>query len=105
MFQVTACWAVSPAIVCCFSAIVFEIIKSSVLERQDSLKRALQLILLYLAFTAAILTRSIVVEVPYAPDLEDVAGTVAGSIIAVFFGVLIIDNVFFVPYFNRKLVK
>ena len=103
--QIAASWGVAPGIAACFSALVFATLKWGVLERQDSFKWALRLIPFYLAFTAAILALFLAVEIPGSPDLGDVAGEIAGSILAVFFGVLIIAYVFFLPYFKRKLVK
>merc|ERR1719436_1356407 len=53
--QVAASWGIAPAIAAGFSAILFLTIKYSVLHRKDSLKWAMRLIPVYLAFTAAIL--------------------------------------------------
>ena len=103
--QVAASWGVAPGIAACFSAIIFTTLKYGILERQESFKWALRLIPFYLAFTAAVLALFLAVEIPGAPDLGEVAGEIAGSVLAVFFGVLIIAYVFFMPYFNRKLVK
>ena len=103
--QIAASWGVAPGIAACFAAIVFATLKYAVLEREDSFKWAMRLIPFYLATTAAILALFIVVEVPNAPDLASVAGIIAGSILAVFFGVLIIAYVFFIPFFTRKLIK
>jgi PiT family inorganic phosphate transporter len=103
--QVAASWGIAPAIAACFSAIVFGSLKYSVLERKDSFKWAMRLIPFYLAGTAAILALFLAVEMPSAPDLADVAGEIAGSILAVFFGVLIIGYVFFIPFFKAKLVN
>lgn len=103
--QIAASWGVAPGISACFAAIVFATLKYGVLERKDSFKWALRLIPFYLAFTAAILALFLAVEVPGTPDLGEVAAEIAGSILAVFFGVLIVAYVFFMPYFKRKLVK
>ena len=103
--QIAASWAIAPCIAACFAALVFATVKYSVLERKDSFKWGLRLIPFYLAFTAGVLALFLAVEVPNAPDLADVAGEIAGSILAVFFGVLIIGYVFFMPFFKRKLVK
>lgn len=104
--QVAASWGVAPAIAAAFSALLFGILKYSVLERKDSFKWAMRLIPFYLAFTAAVLALFIVVEAPTAPSLEEFgAGKAAGIIVGVFFGVLAIAYIFFVPYFERRLVK
>ena len=103
--QIAASWGVAPLIAMCFSAILFATLKYAVLERRDSFKWAIRLIPFYLAFTASVLALFIAVEAPSAPDLSEVAGPIAGSIVAVFFGVLIIAYVFFIPFFKRKLVQ
>ncbi|KAK3686974.1 hypothetical protein LTR37_019276 [Vermiconidia calcicola] len=103
--QIAASWAIAPLIAACFAALVFGTLKYSVLERQDSLKWAMRLIPLYLGFTAAILALFLAVELPSGPDLGAVAGEIAGSILAVFFGVMIIGYVFFIPFFKRKLIQ
>lgn len=59
----------------------------------------------FLGFTGGVLALFLAVEVPNAPDLAEVAGEIAGSILAVFFGITIIGYVFFVPFFKAKLVK
>ncbi|KAI9657546.1 MAG: hypothetical protein M1831_004162 [Alyxoria varia] len=104
--QIAASWAVSPLLAACFGAIIFGVLKHSVLERQDPFKWAMRLIPVYIAFTCAILALFIVVEAPTAPDLEEFgAGKAAGIILAVFFGMLILSLVFFMPYLKRRLVK
>jgi PiT family inorganic phosphate transporter len=66
----------------------------------------MRLIPFYFALTGAILTLFIVVEAPTAPSLEEFgAGKAAGIILGVFFGCLLICYVFFVPFFERKLIK
>lgn len=104
--QVAASWAIAPGIAAAFAAIIFATIKYSVLERRESLKWAMRLIPVYLAFTAAMLALFIVIEVPNAPSLEEFgAGKAVGIILGVFFGFLAIALVFFVPYFHRRLIK
>ncbi|KAJ5128331.1 hypothetical protein N7526_006497 [Penicillium atrosanguineum] len=104
--QVAASWGIAPLIAAAISAIIFGTLKYSVLERRDSLKWAMRLIPFYLAMTGAILALFIVIEAPTAPSLEEFgAGKAAGIIIGVFFGCLLIAYVFFIPYFNRRLVK
>lgn len=104
--QVAASWGVAPAIAAAFSALLFGTLKYAVLERKDSFKWAMRLIPFYLAFTAAVLALFIVVEAPTAPSLEEFGGgKAAGIILGVFFGVLLIAYVFFMPYFERRLVK
>ena len=104
--QIAASWGIAPAIAGGFSALIFGVLKYSVLERKDSFKWAMRLIPFYLAFTGAILALFIVVEAPTAPSLEAFgAGKAAGIILGVFFGCLAIGYVFFVPYFHRRLVR
>lgn len=103
--QVAASWFIAPAVAGCFAAIIFATVKYAVLERKDSFKWAMRLIPVYLAGTAAILALFLAIELPTTPDLEEVAGEIAGSILAVFFGVLIIAYVFFMPFFRRKLIR
>ncbi|KAJ9664780.1 hypothetical protein H2198_000126 [Neophaeococcomyces mojaviensis] len=104
--QVAASWGIAPLIAAAFSAILFGTLKYSVLERQDSFKWAMRLIPFYLAFTAAVLALFIVIEAPTAPSLEEFgAGKAVGIILGVFFGVLLIAYVFFMPYFERRLIK
>lgn len=104
--QIAASWGIAPAIAAGFSAIIFGILKYSVLERKDPFKWAMRLIPVYLATTGAILALFIVVEAPTAPSLEEFgAGKAVGIILGVFFGCLLIGVVFFLPYFHRRLVK
>lgn len=103
--QIAASWAIAPLIAAAFSAIVFATVKYSVLERKDSFKWAMRLIPSYLGLRAAVLTLFIVIEVPDAPDLNSIAEEISGSILAVFFGVMIIGYVFFIPFFKAKLVR
>lgn len=103
--QVAASWAIAPLIAGAFSALIFGVLKYSVLERSDSFKWAMRLIPVYFAFTGAVLALFIVIEAPTAPSLEEFgAGKAAGIIIGVFFGCLLICYVFFVPFFKRKLI-
>ncbi|CBY01687.1 similar to phosphate-repressible phosphate permease [Plenodomus lingam JN3] len=104
--QVAASWVIAPLIACAFSAIIFGTVKYAVLERTDSFKWGMRLIPLYFAFTCAILALFIVVEAPTAPSLEEFgAGKAAGIILGVFFGVLLISYVFFIPFLKRKLIQ
>lgn len=103
--QVAASWAIAPLIAAGFSAIIFASVKYTVLERTVSFTWAMRLIPDYLALTAAILALFIVIETPTAPSLEEFgAGKAVGIILGVFFGVLAIAYVFFLPYFKRRLV-
>ncbi|KAG9532028.1 phosphate transporter, partial [Aureobasidium melanogenum] len=103
--QVAASWAIAPLIAAGFSAIIFASVKYTVLERNESFKWAMRLIPYYLALTAAILALFIVIETPTAPSLEEFgAGKAVGIILGVFFGVLAIAYIFFVPYFKRRLI-
>jgi PiT family inorganic phosphate transporter len=104
--QVAASWGIAPAIACGFSAIIFGVLKYSVLEREDPLKWALRLIPWYIAFTGGVLALFITIEAPTAPSLEEFgAGKAAGIILGCFFGCLFIGYVFFMPYFHRRLVQ
>jgi sodium-dependent phosphate transporter len=104
--QIAASWAISPLIAAGFSAVVFGTIKYSVLERRDSLKWGMRLIPFYLALTAGILSLFIIIEIPDMDSLEDFgAGKISGIILGVFGGCLLIAYGFFLPYFNRRLIK
>ncbi|KFY27125.1 hypothetical protein V493_03690 [Pseudogymnoascus sp. VKM F-4281 (FW-2241)] len=103
--QIAASWLIAPLLSCCFSAILFLTLKFAVLERRDPFKWAMRLIPFYLAFTGGVLALFIVIEMPDAEDLEDYGtGKIVGIILGVFFGVLAISYIFFVPYFHRRLV-
>ncbi|KAM6536146.1 hypothetical protein FALCPG4_002163 [Fusarium falciforme] len=104
--QVAASWGIAPVLSACFSAILFGTLKFCILERENSFEKALRAIPIYLAFTAAVLALFITIEAPNAPSLEELgAGTAIGIILGVFFGVLLIAYVFFLPYFHRVVVK
>ena len=104
--QIAASWGVAPAIAAAFAALVFATLKFAILERKDSFEKAMRAIPFYLAFTAAVLALFMVVEAPTAPSLEEFgAGKAVGIVLGVFFGVLAIAYIFFVPYFHRRLVK
>ena len=103
--QIAASWAIAPLLAAAFAAILFSTLKFGILERKDSFKWAMRLIPFYLAFTAGVLALFITIEAPNSPDLGSIAGVIAGSILAVFFGVLIIAYVFFIPFFKRKLIR
>lgn len=102
--QVAASWGIAPLIAAAFSALIFATVKYAVLERKDSFKWAMRLIPVYFAGTAAILALFISIEAP-GSDIDALGGgTVAGIILGVFFGVLAICYVFFIPFFKRKLI-
>lgn len=103
--QVAASLGIAPTVSGCFGALIFATLKYAVLERKDSFKWAMRLIPLYLAGTAAILALFLAIELPSTPSLDDVAGEIAGSIFAVFFGVLVLAYGFFMPFFKRKLIQ
>ncbi|KEF51946.1 PiT family inorganic phosphate transporter [Exophiala aquamarina CBS 119918] len=104
--QVAASWGIAPLLAACFSALIFGTVKYSVLERKDSFKWAMRLIPFYFATTAAILALFIVVEAPTAPSLEEFGGgKAAGIILGVWAGILGISYIFFMPYFERRLIK
>ncbi|GAB7364070.1 hypothetical protein MBLNU230_g4623t1 [Neophaeotheca triangularis] len=105
--QVAASWGIAPAIAACFAAILFMTIKFSILERKDPLKKAMRAIPIYLAFTAAVLAMFFVVELaPGGADIDDMPpGEPVGIVLGVFFGVLAISYIFFMPYFHRRLIQ
>ncbi|KAJ4361486.1 hypothetical protein N0V95_001823 [Ascochyta clinopodiicola] len=104
--QIAASWAIAPLIAAGFSAVLFLTIKYLVLERKDPLKWGLRLIPWYLAFTAGVLALFIIDELPNGDSLEDMGpGKATGIILGVFFGILAIGYIFFVPYFHRRLIK
>jgi sodium-dependent phosphate transporter len=104
--QTAASWGIAPLIAAGFSAIIYLILKYSVLEQKDSMKWAMRLIPVYLSFTAAILALFIVIEAPTAPSLEEFgAGKTCGIIFGVLGGSLVVSYVFFLPYFKRRLLK
>jgi PiT family inorganic phosphate transporter/sodium-dependent phosphate transporter len=103
--QIAASWLISPILSAAISAILFATLKYSVLERQDSFKKALRAIPFYLAFTGAILALFITIEAPGAPSLEDLgAGVACAIVLGTFVGVLAFSYAFFMPYFHRVVV-
>ncbi|KEF55154.1 PiT family inorganic phosphate transporter [Exophiala aquamarina CBS 119918] len=104
--QVAASWGIAPAIAAAFAALIFGIVKYTVLERKDSFKWAMRLIPFYIATTCSILALFIVVEAPTAPSLEEFgAGKAVGIILGVWAGMLLVSYIFFVPYFERRLIR
>lgn len=101
--QVAASWGIAPLIAAGFSAIIFGIVKYSVLERKHSFEWAMRLIPIYMASTGAILVTFLGTEVPDSLIAE--GWPLGVTVVATFFFVLFIAYVFFVPFFNRKLVK
>ncbi|EPS45951.1 hypothetical protein H072_8 [Dactylellina haptotyla CBS 200.50] len=103
--QIAASWGVAPGIAAGFSAIIFAITKYTVLEREDSFKWAMRLIPFYLGATGAILALFIIAETPSLGSLEEFgAGQTVGVVLGVFFGLALIGYVFFIPYFERRLI-
>lgn len=103
--QIAASWAISPCIAACFSALLFASLKFAVLERQNSLDKAMKAIPFYLAFTGAVLALFITIEAPSAPSLEELgAGVACGIVLGSFFGVLALAYIFFTPYFHRAVI-
>lgn len=104
--QIAASWVIAPFISAAFAAILFLTVKFGVHQRKDPLKWGLRLIPFYLAFTAGVLALFIIDELPNGESLEEMgAGKACGIILGVFFGVLAMSYIFFVPYFTRRLVK
>jgi phosphate/sulfate permease len=103
--QIAASWVIAPLIAAAFSAILFMTIKLGVHSRKDPLKWGLRLIPWYLAFTAGVLALFIIDELPNGESLEEMGPKAIGIILGVFFGMLAIGYIFFVPYFTRRLIK
>ncbi|KAL1799979.1 hypothetical protein ACET3X_000321 [Alternaria dauci] len=104
--QIAASWVVAPFLAAAFSAVLFLTIKFAVHNRKDPFKWGMRLIPFYLAFTAGVLALFIIDELPNGQSLEEMgAGKACGIILGVFFGMLAISYIFFVPYFTRRLVK
>jgi phosphate/sulfate permease len=104
--QVAASWGVAPCLAACIAAILFATLKYSILERENSFQKAMKAIPFYLAFTAGVLALFIVIEAPVVGGLEALgAGAAVGIILGVFFGVLLISYVFFIPYFKLRLIR
>ncbi|KAI4698033.1 uncharacterized protein J4E84_001167 [Alternaria hordeiaustralica] len=104
--QIAASWVIAPFLSAAFAAVLFLTIKFSVHNRKDPFKWALRLIPFYLAFTAGVLALFIIDELPNGESLEEMgAGKACGIILGVFFGMLAIAYIFFIPYFTRRLVK
>lgn len=103
--QIAASWGIAPLLSAAFSAILFATLKFFVLERQDSLTKALRAIPVYLAFTGGVLALFITIEAP-GIGLDGLgAGRAVGIVLGAFFGCLLVAYVFFLPYFHRRLVK
>lgn len=101
--QVAASWGIAPFIAAGFSAIIFGIVKYTVLERKNAFEWAMRLIPIYMASTGAILVTFLGTEVP---DSQIADGWPLGvTVVVTFFFVLFVAYVFFKPYFHRKLVK
>ncbi|KAK3181890.1 hypothetical protein K4F52_006793 [Lecanicillium sp. MT-2017a] len=105
--QIAASWGIAPLIAAGFGAVIMMTIRVLVHSRKDPLKAALRVIPFYYAVTAGILALFIVMDGGHGiPTVEEMGpGKAAGIIIGVFGGVLVISAVFFVPYFNAKLIK
>ncbi|KAI4693331.1 uncharacterized protein J4E88_001702 [Alternaria novae-zelandiae] len=104
--QIAASWVIAPFLSAAFAAVLFLTIKFGVHNRKDPFKWAMRLIPFYLAFTAGVLALFIIDELPNGESLEEMgAGKACGIILGVFFGMLAIAYIFFIPYFTRRLVK
>ncbi|KAG9256691.1 phosphate transporter [Emericellopsis atlantica] len=107
--QVAASWGIAPCLAAAFSAILFSTMKFTILERPDSFKKALRAIPFYFAFTAGVLALFFVIEIPISPGIEGEdalsPGVVVGIVLGVFFGVLAISYIFFVPYFKARIER
>ncbi|KAI4648439.1 uncharacterized protein J4E79_010061 [Alternaria viburni] len=104
--QIAASWVIAPFLSAAFAAVLFLTIKFGVHNRKDPFKWAMRLVPFYLAFTAGVLALFIIDELPNGESLEEMgAGKACGIILGVFFGMLAIAYIFFIPYFTRRLVK
>lgn len=103
--EVAASWGIAPAFAGAFAALVLGLVKYTVLERRDSFKWAMRLIPWYFGFTAAILALFIAIEASGSAIDTLGGGTIAGIVLAIFSGIIIICYVFFMPFFERKLIK
>jgi phosphate/sulfate permease len=107
--QVAASWGIAPCLAACFSAILFASMKFAILERKNPFEKAMRAIPFYFAFTGAVLALFFVIEIPISPGIEGEGalnpGVVVGIILGVFFGVLGISYIFFVPYFKARLIR
>ncbi|CAN9161751.1 unnamed protein product [Alternaria alternata] len=104
--QIAASWVIAPFLSAAFAAALFLTIKFAVHNQKDPFKWAMRLIPFYLAFTAGVLALFIIDELPNGESLEEMgAGKACGIILGVFFGMLAISYIFFIPYFTRRLVK
>jgi phosphate/sulfate permease len=105
--QIAASWGIAPLIAAGFGAVIMLSIRLLVHSRKDPLKAAIRVIPFYYAVTAGILALFIVMDGGHGiPTPEELgAGKAAGIILGVFAGVLVISAVFFVPYFQAKLIK
>lgn len=105
--QIAASWGIAPLIAAGFGAVIMLSIRVLVHSRKDPLKAALRVIPFYYALTAGILALFFVMDGGHGiPTIEKMgAGKACGIILGVFGGVLVITALFFVPYFNAKLVK
>ncbi|KAK4096279.1 phosphate transporter [Parathielavia hyrcaniae] len=103
--QIAASWAIAPLLAAAFSAILFATLKFCILEREDSLTKALRAIPFYLAFTGGVLALFITIEAPGVGLDALGAGTAVGIVLGTFGGCLLVAYVFFMPYFHRRLIK
>jgi phosphate/sulfate permease len=104
--QIAASWVIAPFLSAAFAAALFMTIKLGVHNRKDPFKWAMRLIPFYLAFTAGVLALFIIDELPNGESLEEMGpGKACGIILGVFFGMLAVSYIFFIPYFTRRLVK
>lgn len=105
--QIAASWGIAPVIAAGFGAIIMLSIRLLVHSRIDPLKAALRMLPFYYALTAGILALFVVMDGGHGiPSPEKLgAGKACGIILGVFAGVFILTAVFFIPYFNAKLIK
>ncbi|OAA75890.1 Phosphate transporter [Akanthomyces lecanii RCEF 1005] len=94
--QIAASWGIAPLIAAGFGAIIMLSIRLLIHSRKDPLKWALRMIPFYYALTAGILALFVVMDGGHGiPTVEKMGAA----------GVLFLTAIFFVPYFNAKLVK
>lgn len=103
--KIVASWFIAPLVAGGFAAVVFLITKYFILERKDSLRRALYAIPFYCALTAGVLIMVIVWKGAPNLKLDKLSdGQVLGAIFGGAGGAILLYAVFWYPFLYRKLV-
>lgn len=99
-------FGIAPAISAGFGAIIFIITKVLVLDRKDSLRKAMYLSPMYFFTVIAVLTMSIVYKGAPSLNLDKLSTTtVALAIVLTSLVAAILSIVFWLPYVHAKVVK